>query len=182
MQTKEAAVSWCRVYTHEVWWHVFNGIGCFKGTFSLQLKPDSKPYQAPPRHVAYALEKPFKEELECLQEMDIVTLLGVDETSEWCNSFVLVPKANGKMRLCLDPAWLNQALIGPVHRGLTLNDILPRLNSVQYMSIINASSGYHNLKLDKQLSYLTTFSYLFGRYWYKCLPFGAATSGQYVPT
>ena len=83
--------------------NVFNGIGCFKGTFSLQLKPDSKPYLAPPRHVAYALQKPFKEELRCLQEIDIITLLGVDETSEWCNSFVLVPKANSKVRLCLHP-------------------------------------------------------------------------------
>ena len=36
---------------------VFNGIGCSEGTFSLQLKPDSKPYQAPPRHVAYTLQK-----------------------------------------------------------------------------------------------------------------------------
>ena len=43
--------------------NIFNGIGCFKGTFSLQLKPDSKPYQAPPRHVAYVLQEPFKEEL-----------------------------------------------------------------------------------------------------------------------
>ena len=38
---------------------VFNDMGCFEGTFYLQLKPDSKPYQAPPRHVAYALQKPF---------------------------------------------------------------------------------------------------------------------------
>ena len=30
---------------------IFNGIGCFEGTFSLQLKPDIKPYHAPPRHV-----------------------------------------------------------------------------------------------------------------------------------
>ena len=35
--------------------NIFNGIGCFEGTFSLQLKPNSKPYQAPPRHVTYAL-------------------------------------------------------------------------------------------------------------------------------
>ena len=34
---------------------VFNGIGCFEGTLSLQLKPDSKPYQAPLRHMAYTL-------------------------------------------------------------------------------------------------------------------------------
>ena len=86
---------------------VFNGIGCFEGIFSLQLKLDSKPYQAPPRHVAYVLQEPFKEELRCLQEMDIIMPLGVDETSEWCNRFVLVPKANGKVKLCLDPARLN---------------------------------------------------------------------------
>ena len=97
----------------------------------------------------------------------------IDETLEWCNSFVLVPKANSKVRLCLDPVQLNQALIRPVHRGLTLNDILPQLNNVQYMSIINTSSGYHNLKLDKKSSYLT-----FGRYWYKHLPFGAAQVGD----
>ena len=157
---------------------VFNGIGCFEGTFSLQLKPDSKPHQAPPRCVAYALQTPFKEELRCLQEKDIIMPLGVDETSEWSNSFVLVPKANGKVRLCLDPAQLNQALIRPVHRGPTLNDILPKLNNVQYMSTINASSGYHNLKLDKQSSCLTAFSCPFGRYQYKHLPFRAELAGD----
>ena len=73
--------------------NVCNGIGCFEGTFSLQLKPDSKPYQAPPRCMAYALQKPFKEELECLQGMGIITCLEIDEMAEWCNSFVLVPKA-----------------------------------------------------------------------------------------
>ena len=36
---------------------------------------------------------------------------------EWCNSFVLVPQANGKVRLCLDPARLSQVLIRPVQRS-----------------------------------------------------------------
>ena len=89
---------------HDTFGNVFNKIGCFEGTFSLQLKPESKPYQVPPRHVAYTLQKPFKEDLEHLQKMNIITPLGVDEMVEWCNSFVLVPKANGKVRLCLDPA------------------------------------------------------------------------------
>ena len=88
---------------HEEFSSMFNGIGCFACTFSLQLKPDSKPYQAPPRCIAYALQKPFKEELEHLQELDITVPLGVDKMAEWCNSFVLVPKANGKVQLCLDP-------------------------------------------------------------------------------
>ena len=47
---------------------VFNDIGYFDGTFSLQLKPDSKPCQAPPRCMPYALPKQFQEEFERLQK------------------------------------------------------------------------------------------------------------------
>ena len=80
---------------HNMFDNVFNGIGCFEGTFSLQLKPDSKPYQAPLRRVAHVPQKPFKEELDWLQKLDVITPPGIDETAESCNSFVLVPKANG---------------------------------------------------------------------------------------
>ena len=76
------------------------------------------------------------------------------------------------------PAQINQALIRLIHRGPTLNDILPKLNNVQYMSIIEASPGYHNLKLDKQSSYLTKFACLFGRHRYKWLPIRAAPAGD----
>ena len=157
---------------------VFNGIGCTEGTFSLQLKLNSRPYQVPPRYVAYALQKPFKDELERLQQQDIIAPLGVNETLEWWHSFVVVPKANGKVRLCLDPAWLNLALLRPTHRRPTLNNILPKLNNVRYMSIIDVSSRYHNLKLDNKSSYLTTFACQFGRYRYKQLLFGAVPAGD----
>ena len=49
---------------HEEYGEVFNGIGCFEGMISLQLKLDSKPYQGPPRCIAYVLQKPFQEELQ----------------------------------------------------------------------------------------------------------------------
>ena len=100
---------------HEKFGNVFNGIGCFEGTFSLQLKPDSKPYQVPPRHVAYVLQKPFKQEMEHLQKKDIITLHWIDEMAEWCNSFVFIPKANAKVRL--DPMQLNHGLIRLIHQG-----------------------------------------------------------------
>ena len=132
----------------------------------------------PPRCVAYALQKPFKDELDQLQRMHIITPLGVDKMAEWHNSFVLVPKANGKVRLCLDPAQLNQALKRPIHRGPTLNDITPKCNNVKYMSIIDASSGSHNLKLDKKSWYQTTFTCQLGRYRYKQLLFRAVQVGD----
>ena len=91
---------------------------------------------------------------------------------------MLVPKANGKVRLCLDPAQLNQALIRPIHRGPTLNDILPKHNNAKFPSLIDVNSGYHNLKLDENSSYCTMFACQFGRYRYKRLPFGAALPGN----
>ena len=102
--------------------------------------------------------KKFKEELEHLQGMDIITPLGVDETAEWCNRFVLVPKANGKVWLCLYPTQLNQALFRLIHRGPTLNDILPRLNNVQLHVHHQCELRVPNLKLDMQSAYLTTFA------------------------
>ena len=77
----------------------------------------------------------------------------MDETPEWCNSFVLVPKANGKIQLSLDLARLNRALIRPVHTSPRVNDILMRLAGIKCCTLIDVSSGYHSLKLDEMSSY-----------------------------
>ena len=63
---------------------------------------------------------------------------------------MLVPKANGKVWLCLDPAHLNQEL-RPIHRGPGLNNILPKLSNAKYISFIDMSSGYHDLKLELKI-------------------------------
>ena len=93
---------------------------------------------------------PLKEELERLQKQQIIVPLGVDETSEWSNSIVLVLKANDKVWLCLEPAKLNKALFWPVHKGPTLNNILLGLVDIRYLISTDTSSDYHNLKLDEK--------------------------------
>ena len=57
-------------------------------------------------------------------------------------------KANGTVILCLHLVQLQGTN--------TLNDILPRLTGVEYLTLIDASSGYHNLKFNEIL-YLMTF-------------------------
>ena len=76
---------------------------------------------------------------------------------EWCNSFVLITKPNGKVRLYLNLVRLNQALITPVNRGpivIILHDIFPKLDNVKYVSFIDTSSSYHNLKLGERFHIL----------------------------
>ena len=58
-----------------------------EGIFSLQVKVDSKLYQALLRCMAYVLGKPFEVELEWLLQLNTAIPLGVDEATKQCNSF-----------------------------------------------------------------------------------------------
>ena len=82
-----------------------------------------------------------------------------------------MPKSNGKVWLRLDSARQNQVLCWPVGMGPIVSDILPRLSSVRYWTLINANSWYHSLKLDK-------FAYKCGRFRYTRLAFGDAMAGN----
>ena len=80
-------------------------------------------------------------------------------------------KAYGKMQSCMDLARLNKVLIKLVHRDPRLNIILPKLAEVKYLTLFGVNLCNHKLKLDKQLSYLTTCPCLFDMYKYICLSF-----------
>ena len=81
---------------HNEFSDIFTGIGCFEGIFKLRVKEGSCPYQALPRRVAHTLQWPLEEELDPLQKQQITVPLDVDETSEWCNRFLLVQKPMAK--------------------------------------------------------------------------------------
>ena len=64
----------------------------FEGTYSLQVKDSSWLYHVCLRRIVYVMQEPLKEELERLQKQQIIVPMEVDETSEWSNSFILVPR------------------------------------------------------------------------------------------
>ena len=86
----------------------------------------------------------------------ILVKLKESEASEWVNSYICVKKPNGSIRLCIDPKPLNKAIIRPVHRSKTLDEILPELGSSRFFSKFDCTKGFWNLKLDYQSSLLTT--------------------------
>ena len=59
--------------------------------------------------------KKHLKELEALEEQQILMSLGINETAEWYKSFIIVPKPNVTVCLCLNSARLNQLLIRPTH-------------------------------------------------------------------
>jgi len=148
----------------------FKGVGCFPGEYKITVDPKVPAVIHPPRRVPVALQEPLRIELENLTQQGIIAK--VERPTDWVNSCVCVTKPNGSIRLCLDPKDLNKAIKRPHHVTPTLDDVLPKLNGAKFFSILDARSGYWNIKLTDDSSYLTTFNTPHGRYRFLRLPFG----------
>ena len=88
--------------------------------------------------------------------------------------FMCVRKANGKIRLCLDPTHLNKWIIRPRHSSKLMDDILHKLNGAKYFSVVDSTSLFFNHKLDNDSSKLMTFGTPFGMCHYLRMPMGAS--------
>ena len=105
-------------------------------------------------------------------------MVDISEPLEWLNSFVCVKKANGKIRLCLDPTHLNKWIIRPKHSAKLVDDILHRLNGAKWFTVVDSTSSFFNHKLDEESSKLMMFGTPFGRYRYLRMPMGACLSSD----
>ena len=106
----------------------------------------------------------------------------IQEAIPWVNSFVLIEGTNKqgkpKLRICLDPTNLNNAIIREPYHFKTPEDISHLLADSTVMTVLNCKKGYWHQELDEASSYLTTFNTEFGRYQYTVMPFGTTIASD----
>jgi hypothetical protein len=149
---------------------LFEGQGTFEAESVIRIDEKATPVVHPPRRFPSAIHDRLKEELMNMEKAGIIAETTVP--TEWVNSLVVVEKPNGKLRMCLDPRDLNNAIKRPYYCAPVLDDILPKLAGSQYFSKLDARSGYWTIKLEEKSTYLTTFNSPFGRYRFLRMPFG----------
>lgn len=96
----------------------------------------------------------------------------MDKPTEWVNSFVIVEKKDGSLRLCLDPSNLNKYIIREHFKMSTTEDIAVHMNGMKVFSVLDMRNGFWQVKLDKKSADMCTFNTPFGRYRFLKLPFG----------
>ena len=157
---------------------VFTGIGLFPGQpYHIEVDESIPPVQHPPRQVPVHLQPAYKRELERLTDLGIITEVQ-NEFTPWVNSVVVTPKADGSIRLCLDPRDLNRAVKRNAYYARTVDDVIPQVSGSTHFSILDARSGYWQVTLDKESSRLCTFSTPWGKFRWNRLPFGLTCSGD----
>ena len=151
-------------------------VGQLDGEYHIKIDPTVSPVQHPPRRVPASVREQLKSELQRLTERDI--LAPVTAPTPWVSSLVVVPEKDGRLRLCLDPKDLNQAIQREHYPLPTIEDVATCLHGAKVFSKLAVRNGFWHVKLDDSSSDLTTFNTPFGRYRWKRMPFGIRSAPE----
>ena len=156
---------------------ILKGLGRMEGKLHLEVDDSVSPVVMPPRRVPVALKGKFKEEIDRLIDVDVLTK--VEEPTKWVSSAVVTAKSNGKVRVCIDPRPLNKALHRSHYPLPMIDDILPDLGKARVFSKADLKDGFLQIELDDESSRLTTSQTPWGRHRWLRMPYGISPSPEY---
>ena len=152
----------------------FDRIGNFKGKYHIHVDKDVQPKQHSRREVPLEKREAIEKELKEMVRLGIIT--PQEEPTPWVSSLTYPTKANGKLRICLDPKDLNRAILRENHKAPTMTEITHKLAGAKVFSKLDAQKGFWSVHLDHESSLLTTFNTHLGRFRFLRMPFGLKMS------
>ncbi|PIK53668.1 hypothetical protein BSL78_09434 [Apostichopus japonicus] len=155
---------------------VFEGLGEITDvTHHITVDPNVPPVIHPPRKLPVALRDRVQKELERMEKLNVIER--VHEPTQWVNSMVTVIKPN-KTRICIDPRDLNKAISREHFPMRTIEEVVSGMPKAKVFSVLDASSGFWQIKLDEESSKFCTFNTPFGRFKFNRLPFGICSAPE----
>ena len=98
--------------------------------------------------------------------------LAIHSKSPWASPCLLVPKPNGKVRLCTDYRKLNSVTVKDSFPLPRIDDILDAIGSSKFLTQIDMLKGYYQIPLSESAKQMSAFITPFGLFQYERLPFG----------
>ena len=152
----------------------FDCIGNMQGEYDIKTDPTVPPVQHGRRKVPIEYKEEIRKELVEMVWQRIITKQ--TEPTPWVSSLTYPKKANGKLRICLDPKDLNKAIIRENHKAPTLEEIAHILTGATRFSKVNSNKAFFGMHLTDEASLLTTFNTHLGWYRFLRVPFGLKMS------
>ena len=143
-------------------------------THRLNVSPSFKPVKQRRRSFAPERQKAINEEVcKLLQAGEIREV----EYSKWLANVVLVKKANGKWRLCIDFTDVNRACPKDSFPLPRIDIIVDATADHELLTFMDAFSGYNQISMDPDDQEKTSFVTGQGTYCYRVMPFGLKNAG-----
>ena len=143
-------------------------------THKLNINPSFKPVKQKHRSFAPERQKAFNEEVGKLLQAGAIREV---EYPEWLANVVLVKKANGKWRLCIDFTDINKACPKDSFPLPRIDLIVDATAGHELLSFMDAFSGYNQISMDPNDQEKTSFVTAQGTYCYRVMQFGLKNAG-----
>src|ERR1041385_8349173 len=96
---------------------------------------------------------------------------------DWLANPVLVPKKNGTWRMCIDYTCLNKEFPKDPFALPRIDQVIDSMAGCELLSFLDATAGYHQIKLAVEDQIKTAFITPFEAYCYITMPFGLKNGG-----
>ena len=143
-------------------------------THRLNTSPSFKPVKQKRRCFAPERQKAINEEVGKLLQAGAIREV---EYPEWLANVVLVKKANGKWRLCIDFTDINKSCPKDSFPLPRIDLIVDATAGHELLSFMDALSDYNQISMDPNDQEKTSFVTAQGTYCYQVMPFGLKNAG-----
>jgi hypothetical protein len=134
----------------------------------LKIYPDARPVQQRPRKQSVERQNFIREEIK---KLDIDFIWEVHHP-RWLANLVLVPKANGKLRMCIDYTSLNKACLKDHFPFPQIVQIMDSTSGCDLLCFIGAYSGFHQIPMSREDEENIAFITVDGLFCYVSMPYG----------
>jgi hypothetical protein len=141
----------------------------------LAVCPHARPVKQKVRKQALERQQFIAEEIKKLEAAGLVR--GVLHPT-WLANPVVVRKANGKWRLCIDFTDLNKACSKDPFPLPCIDQIMDSTSGCELLSFLDAYYGYHQIFMSKEDEEKTSFITPCGAYCFVRMPFGLKSAGS----
>jgi len=129
---------------------------------------DSRPIKQHPRRVPLSLQEEMDKEIDKMLEQGIIS----ESESAWSSPVVLVKKASGGIRFCVDYRKLNSLTKVDAYPLPRIDETLDVLGGNRYFSSMDMASGFWQVPMDAESRDKSAFTTRRGLYSYNFMSFG----------
>ncbi|MCO5554904.1 hypothetical protein L7F22_008442 [Adiantum nelumboides] len=136
---------------------------------TIPLWEDAKPSKHRPYSYNDNYVAKINEEIDRLKEAGFIFEI---EHTEWVSPLVVVPKKNGKLRVCVNLKKVNAATIRDNYPLPITDHVIETVAGAEAYSFLDGFSGYNQVSIDIRDQHKTAFATEWGTFAYRVMPPG----------